>query len=302
MKAHIIPLLLLLFTMTTHAQTTIVLRPGPEAGKDAMVWDDPVYNKAVRNYGSYTEMLVHAWSDQGTAVYARSYIAFDLASVQRTDLLSATLTLYNNPDGTFDGKHQQLSGPNRAWIRRVITPWEEDKLTWHDQPAYTEHHQVLIPASVDGHQSYTIDVTELVRDMLTDFRDSSQGFVIILEEETPYRALVFATSDHQDAARHPQLELVFTGSTAVDPGKTPASMDLEIFPNPASGQVDIHAKLPAGNAGYVDLLNELGHVLRSWDVSGQQQLHLSLTGFASGHYWLRIGNDAGVAVKQLIVR
>lgn len=119
MKSRLMSVLFLLCSVTAHAQHTVILQPGPDDGCDAMVWDDPVYNKAKRNYGKHPELLVHAWTDQGTPVYARSYIAFDLSSLPRTDLVSATLILHNNPEGTFDGQHQPWSGPNRAWVVMV---------------------------------------------------------------------------------------------------------------------------------------------------------------------------------------
>jgi hypothetical protein len=302
MKTLITLAALLLFASVTTAQDVITLQPGPEDGKDAMVWDDPLYNKAVRNYGQHEEMLVHAWTDQGVPVFARSYVDFDLTGIQRTDLRSAVLTLCNNPLGTFDGEHQPWSGPNRAFVRRVITPWSEAELSWNRQPSYTDFHQVLLPASTDGHQTYDVDVTELVRDMLYHFRERSHGFVIVLEDESFYRALVFATSDYPDPARRPRLVLTFGSPSPVETVTTPSPLTLNVYPNPASGQVDVHAELPAGSNGHVELLNTVGQVLSSWHVHESTLLHVPLTALASGQYWLRLGTDAHVTIEPLIVR
>jgi hypothetical protein len=267
-----------------------------------MVWDDPLNNKATRNFATQTEMLVYAWTALGTPVYGRGYIAFDLSGIQHSDLDSARLILHNDPGGTSDLHHQSVPDPNRAWIRRVITPWEEDAVTWNSQPANTTYHQVLMPATTDGQQTYEVNVTELVRDMIGAFKDRSHGFVIILEDETPYRALVFATSDHTDAERRPRLELTFTGSTAVDETRSKAPLNLEVFPNPTSGKVDVLVELPAGSAGYVELFNMAGQVLRSWTVSERMLLHVPLTGLPSGRYWLRLGTDANVTIEPLVVQ
>jgi hypothetical protein len=302
MKIQLTIILFVLCSVTAYAQYTVVLQPGAEDGCDAMVWDDPLYNKAVRNYGTHPELLVHAWTDQGVPVYARSYLAFDFSSLPRTGLLSATLTLHNNPEGTFNGQHQPWSGPNRAWVRRVTTPWLEDSLTWLTQPAWTDHNQVSLPASTDGHQSYSIDVTQLVEDMLAEFRDRSHGFAIVLEQETPYRALVFASSDYHDAAKRPHLELVFDESTAIGHATAPKTMQLDIYPNPASEQADVRATLPPGQTGSMELFDAAGRLLQAWEVDGNSHLPLRLTRFAAGLYWLRLGNDGAVIAKPLVVR
>ncbi|MCB2203874.1 DNRLRE domain-containing protein [bacterium] len=303
MKALTILAAILLLANLSSAQTIITLQPGPEDGKDAMVWDDPLYNKAIRNYATHEEMLVHAWTDQGVPVCARSYVAFDLSGITRKDLVSAHLTLYNNPSGTFEGQHRAWSGPNNAWVRRVITPWNEEELSWNNQPAYTDLHQVQLPASQLGNEDYTIDVTALVRDMLYRFPDRSHGFAIMLEEEDFYRALVFATSDYHDPSRRPKLELQFgdRATSSVHHGRS-MPLKLDVYPNPSSTQVEIKAELPEGSRGYVELLNSVGQVLLSWDVEGSTLLHLPLTGYASGQYWLRLGTDAQVEIKSLVVQ
>ncbi len=302
MKTSIIVFLFLACGTVLQSQTTIILQPGPEDGKDGMARDDPLYNVAIRNFANSTEMLVHAWTDQGVPVYARAYLAFDLSSIHRTDLLHATLVLHNNPEGTFDGEHQPWSGPNNAWIRRVITPWEETELTWNNQPASTEVHQVAIPASVDPHQSYAIDVTQLVGEMLGPFRDRSHGFMIVLEDETPYRALVFATSDYDDADKRPSLELVFLGPTPVQEETGIVPVNMEIYPNPASERVEVRADLPTGKTGHIELLNVLGQVLHSQRVHESTRVQLSLQGLSQGQYWLRLGTANDVIIKALIVR
>ncbi|MDT8323555.1 MAG: DNRLRE domain-containing protein [Bacteroidota bacterium] len=300
---HLITLVtLLLCASTVAAQSVITLQPGPEQGKDAMVWDDPLYNKAVRNYAEHEEMLVHAWTDQAVPVFARSYISFDLSDITRADLTSAVLTLYNNPQGTFEGQHRPWSGPNRAFVRRVITPWDENTISWNNQPSYTDWDQVMLPASVTGNEDYVIDVTAMVRDMLYRFRDRSHGFAIMLEQEDFYRALVFTTSDYPDPARRPKLELRFAGTSAVEAPAPPSPLKLDIYPNPTSAQVEVYAELPDGGRGYVELLNLAGQVISSWDLHESTLLHIPLTGLASGQYWLRFGTDADVQIKPLIVQ
>ncbi len=293
---------IMVFTCSAAAQTVITLQPGPENGKDAMVWDDPLYNKAVRNYADHEEMLVHAWTDEAVPVFARSYIAFDLSEVRRSDLMSATLTLYNNPQGTFEGEHRPWSGPNRAFVRRVITPWEEHTISWNNQPSYTDHNQVLLPASVTGNEDYVIDVTEIVRDMLYNFPRRSHGFAVMLEDEQLYRALVFASSDYPDPARRPKLVLRFAGTSPVQAVSDAVPLTLDVYPNPTSGQVDVQANIPDGGKGYVELLNMVGQVLSSWNIHESTLLHVPLTGLPSGQYWLRLGTDAHVEIKPLVVQ
>ena len=302
MKAAVLFILMFVSVATAQAQTVVTLQPGPEQGKDAMVWDDPLYNKAVRNYAEHEEMLVHAWTDQGVPVFARSYIEFDLSGMTRRQLVSARLVLSNNPDGTFEGQHQPWSGPNRAYLRRVVTPWSEAGLSWNNQPAYTDLHQVLLPASEDAHQSYDIDVTELVRDMLEVYPNRSHGFVLLLEDEQPYRALVFATSDHPDPALRPKLILTFADALNAPAAEVPSPLKLDVYPNPGSVQVDVYAEIPEGGTGHVELLNIVGQVLTSYTIHESTLLHVQLTGIPAGQYWLRLGTQSAVEIKTLIVQ
>ncbi len=57
-----------------------------------------------------------------------------------------------------------------------------------------------------------IDVTTLVSDMLSDM-DGSHGFAFKMLNETPFRCVLFASSDHEDPALRPRLRLLYSLET-----------------------------------------------------------------------------------------
>lgn len=187
---------------------TLVLQPGAE-GKDACIstgsWADI-------NRGNDKEFDILTWTRSGTIGYYRSVIDFDFSSIASGSIIKkASLSLFHNPTATMsDGLHSSasahLSGKdNGAYLRRIISTWEENTITWATQPTITTINEVLLPASTSGTQDYLdIDVTALVQDII-DNRNTSFGFMIMLQKEEVYRSLIFASSDHPDATKHPKL-------------------------------------------------------------------------------------------------
>ena len=52
------------------------------------------------------------------------------------NITAAYLYLYSYDSN--NGIHSTLSFSNEAVLRRVIEPWEEDVVTWNNQPAVTD--------------------------------------------------------------------------------------------------------------------------------------------------------------------
>jgi hypothetical protein len=68
-----------------------------------------------------------------------------------------------------------------------------------------------LPQDVNPNEDYVIDVTAMVQGMVTN-PSSNYGFMLQLITEQYYRILVFASSDHPNAALHPKLEICYTVS------------------------------------------------------------------------------------------
>jgi PKD repeat protein len=93
----------------------------------------------------------------------------------------------------------------------ITEPWEEDNVTWNNQPLTTEDNQVYLPPSTDPYMDYTdIDVTGLIQQLYSD-PDTYHGIMLRLLNENPYRCLLFASSDYNDTVEfRPRLEIIYS--------------------------------------------------------------------------------------------
>ena len=185
-------------------QNTIVLKPDPDEGKDANV----LSRNPTTNYGNSHLFKADAWTYNGEFYIDRIFLDFNFDTIGDVDnLISAKLNLYYHYINVGQDVEQTQYGDNFSVIRRVITPWEEDKVTWNNQPQATEDNQLILPPSTSLRQDFLgINVTTLVKDMLNK-PDSSFGFMIKIYTEETYRRVAFASSDHPDSEKWPELVL-----------------------------------------------------------------------------------------------
>ena len=172
----------------------LVLQPNETDGKDAFISS----NVLDAGQGNSTEFDASAWTIFGSPFTIRSLIDFDLSSLPLgTTIQSAQLTLYNNPDaqnGYANGQHVHISGSNEAVLQRIISPWTED-VAWNNQPITSSQNEVTLAQDTNSNQDYILDVTKLWQDIISD-SSNNFGFLLQLKNETPYRFLAFASSDH----------------------------------------------------------------------------------------------------------
>lgn len=192
--------LCLFLTLKSFAQIEVVIKPGPEEGKDAYV------NSWYERNGSTQSFIAAAWTYDGIEGVGRSFIQFNLPELPDsiTDF-SAHLSLYY--DSTSG--HVGHGGDNSCKLERVIEDWTETGILWYHQPAVTSENAVILPASTSEDQDYpNIDVTNLVLDMYAH-PDSSFGFRLSLLTEEIYRSMILASSDHDDSTLWPSLVISY---------------------------------------------------------------------------------------------
>lgn len=103
----------------------------------------------------------------------------------------------------------EQTGENAFSIYRIIQEWNENTVTWNNQPATTDSNKVIVPKSTAIDQSYiNIDVTQLVQDIIDD-PAQGHGFMIKLEDEVPYKLVVLASSDCTEAGKRPKLVIYY---------------------------------------------------------------------------------------------
>lgn len=202
----------LLISLPGISQTTITIQPDGQNGNDAMIWAAPNYGNDNVNYGSTDQLVLNAWTNSSVNDTIRVLLEFDLSNVPVGAVISnAKLSLYNNPDGaSHNGQHQNLAGTNEWSINRITEAWDESVVTWNTKPTYTTTNQIIMNASTSPNQDFTdINVTALVQDMI-DNPSTGFGFYLKLQDESPYKALVFASSEHSDLNKRPRLEITYS--------------------------------------------------------------------------------------------
>ena len=150
-----------------------------------------------------------AWTFNGTPGYIRGAFKFDLSGIPAgATIISAKLTLYSIPDPTNGDLVNANSGTNNAmYIRRIISNWDGNTVTWQTQPAVTVTDQILIPhTNLPFLDLVDVDVKTLIDAMRAN---GNYGFMLNLQNETIYTIRQFCSSFHSNAAKHPKLVVVY---------------------------------------------------------------------------------------------
>lgn len=196
---------------------TLTLQPDGNTAKDAYISNYPQYVN--NNYATYPNIMAQVWSAGSMYIY-RSMLQFNLSMLPTNAVItSATLTLYGL-------NHSPLSRPNTAYLRRITQHWEENIVTWNNQPASTLSSPVSLAASTSATQDYNIDVRAHVQDMVQNPQKNFGWMLQLQSEELTYSRLVFASSDYSDPAKWPKLQITYTIPGAIC-GATDAAQNWE---------------------------------------------------------------------------
>ncbi len=289
-------------TYTVPCTNILVLQPDSVLGKDVCV---DSYYPSLPGPG-VPELNSSSWTHGGQPEDERGLVDFDLTSIPAGSIIqTAYLTLYNNPtstNGQQNGQHFYQPGftTNESVLQRIITPWKEDSAYWNNQPLSTNANEVILPIDTNPHQDYIADVRALVQDMI-DNPATSFGFLLKMVTETPYRCLLFASSDHPNAALHPKLEVCYTSPVGIN-NSIGVINDFEIYPNPTAGSFTIQFNKFAERVRPINIYNILGALVYS-DVlptkSIQQKVNFNPD---SGIYFVHVMEGDREFVKKLIVK
>ena len=195
-----------------YGQTTITLQPDSVTGKDAMVGSYP--NDLNTNIGNHIHLLASAWTVSGSPGVRRGLLQFDLSGIPAgASIVEAKLSLYHSSMQPNEG-HTDRSGSNDWVIQRITSNWDEQTVTWNNQPNSTTQNQILLPGCTGCWPVYStsdylnINVDTIVQ-YWVDNPSENFGFIMKLQTEQFYRAMKFASSDHPDASLHPKLEVTY---------------------------------------------------------------------------------------------
>ncbi|MDA3816648.1 MAG: DNRLRE domain-containing protein, partial [Prolixibacteraceae bacterium] len=203
-------------------------------------------------------------------------------------------------DSPANGSHSTMDGSNEAILCRITSPWEENTVTWNNQPSVTTQNQVILPESNSSNQDYLyIDVTNLVMDMLDD-PDNSHGFLLKLVIEEHYRSLIFASSDNDNPALHPKLEIYYSTSSTSSSSEKNSNINWRIYPNPANNYITIDLNNVDEDLINIDIVNPAGQIVKN-RTSTQTTLTINVVDFSKGFYFIKIHNDDFVSTKKIII-
>jgi PKD repeat protein len=209
--------LLLLACYPLAAQFSATFKPNAALGEDAMIHRNDVCNNWVNtNWGNHPEVDGLAWTWYGSNCgpgAGRGLIRFSQLNTLPAGavITYAELRLFGvASSGNHQGNSHYPGSPypndNSAWVRRITSAWAENTVTWATQPTTTSVNQVVVPASTSRwNYNVSLDVTSQVIAMATGSGANNHGFMLQLQDENYYRSVLFASSDHPDAARWPEL-------------------------------------------------------------------------------------------------
>lgn len=194
----------------------LVLQPGPEDGKDAMVSNlQPDMNFGEHKYFEATYITEPVLTVMRTN---ESMISFDMNSLPKSALIrKVTLTLWYDLPLPWDSTIFYPAGAAEyRWhggvLQKITEPWEENKVTWDNRPATTERGQVYISPFILNTNMITVDITTLYISDVTAVAINSPVYGIYFrlwpDEWTP--GFRFASSDFPNAGMRPKLTIYYT--------------------------------------------------------------------------------------------
>lgn len=284
----ILTLIILSYAGFSFSQETLVLNSSTTFVQDALVGSIVPEN----NYGSTEDLHIYNWTQGGILNTVRTFLEFDLSVLpENIEIVSAELFLFFNYTSQYGDGH---SGKNKFYVKRIISDWDEDNVTWNSQPQTTTENRVKVPNSIDPHQNYVIDVTNLLMDMIGD-PSNSFGFMMRHVKEKPYKINLLASSNHSDISLHP--ELIITYNVIVSTNDVNSHNGITIYPNPTDSKIII------SNTNEYDtpitkirVRNIHGVLLKEYH-GNQEEIQI----FEKGIYLVEVWTSNGKSVQKIVV-
>jgi hypothetical protein len=193
---------------------TLVLQPGPERGKDAMISN----LEPDKNFGDFKYFEATFLSEPILTVMRsnRSLIFFNLDSLPKSSIIQKVILrlTYDLPI-PFDNTYVTdiYPAPGIIWyggvLQQIIEPWDEFKVTWNTQPKTSEINQVFIPPFIRNVNFIDVDVTKLFVSPVASALPS-YGMLFRLWPTDKFPGFRFASSDFTEPGMRPMLTIYYT--------------------------------------------------------------------------------------------
>ena len=196
---------------------TLVLQPGPDLGKDAMVSN----LEPDKNFGDYKYFEATFLTEGVLTVMRsnRSMIWFDLSQLPKSAVIKkVVLKLSYDVPVPYDVTVFPNTTPGTtlwygAVLQQIIEPWDEGKVTWNTQPKSTEINQVFVSPFIKNANVIELDVTRLFVNPTASATANllpNWGMLFRLFPVEKFPGFRFASSDFTVATMRPQIGVSYT--------------------------------------------------------------------------------------------
>jgi hypothetical protein len=186
-------------------QLTLTLQPSNNPNEKSLVQ----INGSDFSSSAGNEWLVYAWTVGGLPYNGRTIFKFDLSTIPSTaTIVSADLFLYSNIPPENGNLIDANFGNNAFSIQQITSTWSTGTANWFNQPTVTTNNQVVVASTTSSTLDMDIDVKPMLTSMVST--SSNYGFMMKLQNETPYNSRVFVSSFHATkVGKHPKLVVVY---------------------------------------------------------------------------------------------
>ena len=225
-------LLAVAFCGSIFAQKTVTFKPDSVTGKDATlhthlgcVSTGQTKTRENRNFGNDKHFMAIDWTynaigcSRGTT---RGLLKFNELSTipQGAVIVSAELKLFGLPNSgdvpagnsRYPGSPYDNQGSNQSHILRVTSDWDDQTVTWNTQPTTSTENKISIPQTTSqwnwNFTDNSDNLVAMIQDMVSN-PEKNFGFMLKLDTESYYRSVIFASSNHDNAALHPELTVTY---------------------------------------------------------------------------------------------
>ena len=194
----------------------LVLQPGPEDGKDAMISN----LEADKNFGDHKYFEATFLSEPVLTVMRsnRSLIWFNLNVLPKSAVIRKVVLhlMYDipipfDPSVFSTSTDPAFPGWCGAVLQSIDEPWDEHTVTWNTQPKTDATNQVYISPFIKNANFLDVDVTRLYV-LTATFPEEARtyGMFFRLWPTEKFPGFRFASGDYPDATMRPKLIVYYT--------------------------------------------------------------------------------------------
>lgn len=183
---------------------SITFNPGPNYIDDALINNHTTGANA--NYGLSNQLQASSWTS-GTWFEARSMLRFRLWFDPALTPLTANLLLKG-------ADHSTAGRPNNGEFQLTTQQWDEKKVTYNNQPTFSNTVLADMPATTSSTENRTVDLTAFWNTWKAS-NTTNYGMTYKLDTyATQYAKQVYHSSDASNPSNYPYLQFILDMAAA----------------------------------------------------------------------------------------